>query len=99
MEKEGKTLVTNKDRDALQTAEAPTPQAKTVFDTGICFVDLIHEIRNPLNGMDTTLQLMGRHLAKVNAHEDTVMVSYVAEMRKEIHRIPNTLLAVKTLCR
>ena len=99
MEKEGKTPVTNKNRDALRTAEAPTPQAKTVFDTGICFVDLIHEIRNPLNGMDTALQLMGRHLAKVNAYEDPVMVSDVEDLRKEIQRINKTLLEVQTFWR
>src|SRR5215467_3131543 len=99
MEKEGKTLVTNKNRDPIQTAEAPRPQAKTVFDTGICFVDLIHEIRNPLNGMDTALQLMGRHLAKVNAYEDPVMVSYVEDLRKEIQRINKTLLEVQTFWR
>src|SRR5215472_12154474 len=99
MEKEGKTLVTNKNRDAIQTAEAPTPQAKTVFDTGICFVDLIHEIRNPLNGIDTTLQLMVRHLAKVNAYEDPVMLSYVEDLRKEVRRIHNTLSDTQTFWR
>jgi signal transduction histidine kinase len=99
MEKGSKTLVTHKNRDALQVAEPPRPQAKTVFDTGICFVDLIHEIRNPLNGMDTTLQLMGRHLAKVNAYEDPVMLSYVEDLRKEIQRIHNTLLDIQTFWR
>ena len=99
MEKGSETLVRNKNRDALRASERPRPQAKTVFDTGICFVDLIHEIRNPLNGMDTTLQLMGRHLVKTNAYEDSVMLSYVEDLRKEIQRIHKTLLDVQTFWR
>jgi signal transduction histidine kinase len=99
MEKGSETLVTNKNRDALRASEPPRPQAKTVFETGICFVDLVHEIRNPLNGMDTTLQLMGRHLVKVNAYEDPVMLSYVEDLRKEIQRIHNTLLDIQTFWR
>src|ERR1700730_2946342 len=99
MEKGSETLVTNKNRNALQASAPPRPQAKTVFDTGICFVDLVHEIRNPLNGMDTTLQLMGRHLVKVNAYEDPVMLSYVEDLRKEIKRIHNTLLDIQTFWR
>src|SRR6202008_3509723 len=91
--------VTKKKRVAWRASEPPRPQAKPVVDTGICFVDLIHEIRNPLNGMDTTLQLMGRHLVKTNAYEDSVMLSYVEDLRKEIQRIHNTLLDIQTFWR
>ena len=97
--KGSETLMTNKNRDALQPVEPPRPQAKPVVDTGISFVDLMHEIRNPLNGMDTTLQLMSRHLSKVKTSEDPVMVSYVQDLRTEIRRIHNTLLDVQKLWR
>ena len=99
MGKGSETPVTNKNRDALRASEPPRPQAKPVVDTGISFVDLIHEIRNPLNGMDTTLQLMSRHLLKVKASEDPVMVSYVQDLQTEIRRIHDTLLDVQKLWR
>ena len=87
-------FVTEKNNEPLQT-----PPAKTVFDTGIYFLDLIHEIRNPLNGMDTTLQLMGRHLSKNGTREDPVMLSYVEDLRKEVQRINNSFTEAKTLWR
>jgi signal transduction histidine kinase len=86
--------VTEKDNQALQNAPA-----KTVFDTGVYFADLIHEIRNPLNGMDTTLQLMGRHLSKNGTEEDPVMRSYVQDLRKEARRINNTLVEAQAFWR
>ena len=74
-------------------------QKKLAADTNLSLVDLIHEIRNPLNGMDTTLQLMARHLMKVRAQEDPVLVSYVQAMRKEIYRIHTTLSDLQRLWR
>lgn len=74
-------------------------QKSLAADTNLSLLDLIHEIRNPLNGMDTTLQLMARHLMKVRDREDPVLVSYVQAMRKEIYRIHTTLSDVQRLWR
>jgi two-component system sensor histidine kinase AtoS len=74
-------------------------QKRLTTDTNLSLLDLIHEIRNPLNGMDTTLQLMARHVGKVRSQEDPVLVSYVQAMRKEIHRINTMLMDLQALWR
>jgi len=100
MERENQNRLPDKRPGAAVTTQKPRQShAKPAPDPAIGLADLIHEIRNPLNGMDTTLQLMGRHLSKVRAYEDPVMVSYVQSLRKEIQRIHSMLLDVQTLWR
>ena len=67
-------------REASEPASAST--------TG--FVDLIHEIRNPLNTMSTSLQLMQRHLASTRC-EDSVLLSHVDGLHQELHRLHEIL--------
>ena len=84
--------------EAMETSEEPRQSpGSPVSNLEISPVDLIHEIRNPLNGMDTILQLMERHLVKLQAQEDSVLVSYVQGMKKEIYRLRTLLLDIRTL--
>ena len=100
MERENQNRLPDKRPGAAVTTQKPRQShAQPAPDPAIGLADLIHEIRNPLNGMDTTLQLMGRHLSKVRAYEDPVMVSYVQSLRKEIQRIHSMLLDIQTLWR
>src|SRR2546430_2683653 len=89
---------TNMANSASHSSET-TYQTKLATDANLSLLDLIHEIRNPLNGMDTTLQLMARHLTKVRAQEDPVLVSYAQAMKEEIHRIHTILSELQTLWR
>lgn len=84
MKKEQKDGERNQAHDAGKPTGPPRKSgAWPGLDLGIGMVDLIHEIRNPLNGMDTTLQLMARHLSGVGGHEDPVLVSYVEGLKKK----------------
>ena len=56
---------------------------------------MIHEIRNSLNGISTTLQLMERHLAISRLHEDPVLLAYVDGVRHELRRLKEILLEIQ----
>lgn len=75
----------------VSASEQPSPdqpQSTSAGTTG--FVDLIHEIRNPLNNMYTTLQLLQRHLASRQS-QDAVLLSYLDGLQDEIRRLHEIL--------
>jgi signal transduction histidine kinase len=90
-----------KRRPASDAASIPSEkkldQAKLNTLGATAFMDLIHEIRNPLNGVSTTLQLMERHLATSAYGQNPVLLAYIDGVRHEMGRLNEILREIQTV--